>query len=410
MTDPLPEAGADEVAPLAAKADPEALALRAQPRPIVRFRRGVIIAAALLGSTAVAGIAWLSLKPIQFAPSVTAEADAGPRARTPDDALAGAPKGYGDIPQLGPPLPGDLGKPILDRQRSLADSPADVDDGAARAAEAAQLEQQRVAAEQKAAREAGVLVSNSRGEAARPSSAPAPEQAQAAPPSPSVQGDSDPNGQQGKLAFLERKPVGEIVDPGRLQPPASPNVLSAGTVIAASLVTGLNSDLPGFIVAQVTQPVFDSPAGRTLLIPQGARLLGRYDSVVAFGQSRALVVWQRIVMPDGNSITVDNLPATDTQGYAGLTDKLDLHSWQLLKGVGLSTLLGVGTELSFGGNEGDLVRAIRESAQQSGARAGDRIVQRALNVQPTITVRPGWPLRVVLHKDLVLPAWGGARP
>jgi type IV secretory pathway VirB10-like protein len=185
-------------------------------------------------------------------------------------------------------------------------------------------------------------------------------------------------------------------------------VLSAGSVIAASLVTGLNSDLPGFVIAQVSQPVFDSPTGRTLLIPQGARLLGRYDSVVAFGQTRALVVWQRILMPDGSSISVDNLPATDTQGYAGLADKLDLHSWQLLKGVGLSTLLGVGTQLSIGNDESDLVQAIRESAQQSGARAGDRVVQRALDVQPTIRVRPGWPLRVILHKDLVLPAWAGS--
>ncbi|WP_168356046.1 TrbI/VirB10 family protein [Sphingomonas gei] len=115
-------------------------------------------------------------------------------------------------------------------------------------------------------------------------------------------------------------------------------------------------------------------------------------------------------MPDGSSISVDNLPATDTQGYAGLADKLDLHGWQLLKGVGLSTLLGIGTQLSLGNDESDLVRAIRESAQQGGARAGDRLVERALDVQPTIRVRPGWPLRVILHKDLVLPAWTGSRP
>src|SRR3546814_3969092 len=110
--------------------------------------------------------------------------------------------------------------------------------------------------------------------------------------------------------------------------------------------------------------VYDSVTGRSLLIPQGARLIGSYDSVVAFGQSRALVVWQRIILPDGSSIRIDNVPATDTQGYVGLSDKIDRHTWQLLKGVALSTLLGVGTELGWGDGESELVRAIRESTQQ----------------------------------------------
>lgn len=149
--------------------------------------------------------------------------------------------------------------------------------------------------------------------------------------------------------------------------------------------------------------------GKILLIPQGSRLIGSYDSVVAFGQSRALLVWQRIILPDGSSIRIDNVPATDTQGYAGLSDRIDRHTWQLLKGVALSTLLGVGTELSFGSSESDLVRAIRESAQQSGSRAGDQLVTRNLNIQPTLRVRPGWPLRVVVHKDIVLRPWRGGK-
>jgi type IV secretion system protein VirB10 len=181
--------------------------------------------------------------------------------------------------------------------------------------------------------------------------------------------------------------------------------LQAGSIIAASLITGLNSDLPGLVTAQVTQNVYDSVTGRSLLIPQGSRLIGSYDSDIAFGQSRALVVWQRIILPDGSSIRIDNVPATDTQGYAGLTDRIDRHSWQLLKGVVLSTLLGVGSELSFGSSESDLVRAVRESAQQSGARAGDQLVARSLGIQPTLRVRPGWPLRVVVHSDLVLRPW-----
>src|SRR3546814_9861256 len=117
-------------------------------------------------------------------------------------------------------------------------------------------------------------------------------------------------------------------------------------------------------MAQVTENVFDTVTGRSLLIPQGARLIGSYDSVVAFGQRRALLVWQRIILPDGSSIRIDNLPATDAAGYAGLEDEVDFHSWQLLKGVGLSTLLGVGTELSIGDDESDLVRAIRQRSEE----------------------------------------------
>ena len=142
-----------------------------------------------------------------------------------------------------------------------------------------------------------------------------------------------------------------------------------------------------------------------MLIPQGSRLIGSYDSVVAFGQSRALVVWQRIILPDGASIRIDNAPASDTQGYAGLADKVDVHTWTLLKGVALSTLLGVGTQLTLGSSESDLVRAIRESTQQNTERAGQQLVGKALDVQPTITVRPGVRVRIVVHKDLLLRPW-----
>jgi type IV secretion system protein TrbI len=178
-------------------------------------------------------------------------------------------------------------------------------------------------------------------------------------------------------------------------------------VIAASLLSGLNSDVPGLVVAQVTEPVFDSATGRAVLVPQGARLLGRYDSRIAFGQQRALLVWERLILPDGSSLTLDNAPATDAAGYAGVADRVDFHTWRLLKGIGLSTLLGVGTELTFGRGETDLVRALRESIQANADRAGQKIVERNLDVAPTITVRPGYPVRVLVHKDLVLPPWRG---
>jgi N-acyl-L-homoserine lactone synthetase len=170
--------------------------------------------------------------------------------------------------------------------------------------------------------------------------------------------------------------------------------------ISASLITGLNSDLPSEVTAQVTENVYDTVTGQILLIPQGAKLIGSYDSVVAFGQSRALLVWQRIIMPDGSSIQIDNLPATDAAGYAGLSDKVDYHTWTLLKGIRPSTLLGVGTETTFGSSQSNLVQAIEQSTEESTNQAGQRIVEKDLNIQPTITVRLGWPLRVIVSKDL----------
>ena len=218
----------------------------------------------------------------------------------------------------------------------------------------------------------------------------------------------DPNNQQRKLDFLNAKEDDRaIYNPHGLQQPVSPYQVMAGTLISASLITGLNSDLPGLVIAQVTDNVYDTVTGGTLLIPQGARLIGTYDSVIAFGQSRALVAWQRIVMPNGSSIVIDNLPATDTSGYAGLEDEVDYHTWTLLKGIALSTLVGVGSQVTFGSNQSNLVEAIRESTQESTNQAGQRIVEKDLNIQPTITVRPGWPLRVLVHKDLVLQPYRG---
>ncbi len=213
-----------------------------------------------------------------------------------------------------------------------------------------------------------------------------------------------------KLTFLRSGPEKEIYNPHGLQTPASPYQLMAGTVVAASLVSGLNSDLPGFVIAQVTENVFDTVSGRFLLLPQGSRLIGKYDNVVAFGQERALVVWQRIILPDGSSVVIDNLPATDTGGYAGLADQVDLHTWQMLKGVALATVLGVGSELIFGASDNDLIRALQLSTQSTTNRAGQRLIERHLNVQPTITVRPGWPLRVIVHKDIILRPYRGASP
>ena len=397
------------------KHDPETLVLKATPRRTVRFKRKLLIGIAAVACGGVLGVTWLALQgPGMRIGQQGQELYSTERKPTPEG-LAGLPGDYGQMrtetPQLGPPLPGDLGGPILERQRQLGIAPgASMDDQAALA------ERQRLAQQAQKAREAGVFFQI----ATRPAPAAASSAGQGAgvatagelPPTAdanrlNLDPERDQNNQQRKLDFLNQPVEKSIYNPHALAIPATPYQLMAGSIIAASLVTGLNSDLPGLVVAQVTENVYDTVTGRTLLIPQGARLIGSYDSVIAFGQSRALLVWRRIVLPDGSSIQIDNLPATDAAGYAGLEDEVDFHTWRLIKGVVLSTLLGVGTELSLGGEESDLVRALRESTQQNASRAGQRLTERNLNIQPTITVRPGWPLRVIVHRDLVLRPYRG---
>ena len=383
------------------KAPPETLTLRAKPRPVVKFRRGVVIAAAAVGALALAGFGWMALGSKTVHLSKPAEDPSVEDRASSRDAVAALPKDY-IAPKLGPPLPGDLGRAVVDQQRrDRVEIQPPVNPAATPAEQAAEAERQRLAAQAHQAREAGVMIQAPARAGSETPSLPA----SAAVATPAVTAPPVATGQQGKLAFVEKAGPADIYNGHQLEFPRSPFQLMAGSVIAASLITGLDSDLPGQVIAQVTEPVYDTATGAYLLIPQGARLIGVYDSVVAFGQSRALLVWQRLILPDGSSIQLDNLPATDAGGYAGLADKVDFHTWQMLKGVGLSTLLGVGTEISLGDDESDLVRAIRQSTQQSASQAGQQVVSKQLDVQPTLRVRPGWPLRVIVHKDLILRPW-----
>jgi type IV secretion system protein TrbI len=378
------------------KLDPETLSIRSRPARAIRFRRGAIIGIAALGSVSLMGIAWMALKPQVFRQVAQESELSQPMAKPASDALSELPATYGDVPKLGPPLPGDLGRPILraQEQADAAAVPSRVD-----TAEAAR--QQRLA-DLKAARESGLMAqATTKGNAAPPpaldvSSTVTAAGAGSTPATPGTR----------KEQFAAARDTGSDLNSGGLVSPVSPNSLLAGSVIAASLITGLSADLPGMVTAQVTQNVFDTVTGRILLVPQGARLIGKYDSVVAFGQRRALVIWQRLILPDGSSVRLDNMPATDPSGYSGLVDKVDFHTWTLLKGVAIATLLGAGSELSISG-ESDLVQAIRESAQSNTARAGDQITQRNLGIQPTITIRPGVPVHVLVTRDLILAPWRG---
>jgi type IV secretion system protein VirB10 len=262
-------------------------------------------------------------------------------------------------------------------------------------------EQQHVAQEQEAARTSHLFTTTSSGQFA---AATIPAVAPPANPSvaPAAASSSDAAGQDHKLAFISGTANNQTQSPDRVEALASPYVLQAGAVIPAALITGLRSDLPGQVTAQVTEDVYDSPTGKTLLIPQGARLIGQYDAQVTFGQSRALLVWNRLIMPNGRSIMLERQPGADDEGYAGLEDKVDNHWGMLFEAAALSTLLSVGAEAGTSNSENNLAQAIRQGASQSINQAGEQVVGRSLNIQPTITIRPGFPVRVLVNHDLIL--------
>ena len=310
------------------------------------------------------------------------------------DGLGGLPKDYAgiprDVPRLGTPLPGDLGRPIVSAQNQSGPLAADA-------------ELQRVNQESEAARTSKVFVAtNVRPSAATTASNETPANAASSSDEAFVQ-----NGQDRKLVFVNASVDRRTTSPDRLAKPASPFVVQAGTVIPAALITGIRSDLPGQITAQVTENVYDTPTGRARLIPQGARLIGIYDSQVAFGQSRVLLVWTRLIMPNGRFIVLERQPGADTAGYAGLEDEVDNHWGELFKAAALSTLLGVGTELGSSGNDSDIIQALRRGAGDALNQTGQQVVRRNLNIQPTLTIRPAFPVRVIVNRDLVLEPYRG---
>lgn len=320
------------------------------------------------------------------------------------DGLTTLPKDYTAVPrqavpQLGPPLPGDLGRPILAAQGQLQASDAD-------------REQQRRDQESEAARISHLFVATN-GREARPGANATAGSDRALPLNTTNIGEdgSAQNAQDRKVAFVNASVDRRTVSPDRLTRPPSPYVVQAGTVIPGALITGIRSDLPGQITAQVTESIFDTPTGRFLLVPQGARLMGMYDNQVTFGQSRVLVVWTRLIMPNGRSIVLERQPGADTAGYAGLEDQVDNHWSELFKAAILSTFLAVGTELGAGSdtnsNDSAIIQALRHGASDSLNQAGEQVVRRSLNVQPTLTVRPGFPVRVLVNRDLVLVPYGG---
>ena len=395
------------------KEDPGRFELRATaPRP-VRIRRGALIVLSACFLALVSGAVMMALR--TPAPIARVGDDDGRPAdpNVANEALSSAPPSYAKVPILGPPLTGiDM---VTGKQgqsggapgaTSLGDTSAEGAGGRSTPSDPKIADVQRSAILVPLGSRTMPAPTGGSGLAPTAARSSAPSAFPSTPDAPSgVASPGDPNQQDHKLAFVHASATTDGVNPHVLIPAASPWIVSAGSIIAASLITGLNSDLPGEVSAQVTDNVFDSPTGQTVLIPQGARLVGMNDNVMSFGQKRALVVWQRLILPDGSSIQLESWPAADKSGFTGLTDKIDSHSWQLIKGVALSTLLGVGSELSYGSSDSDLARALRQSVESGTNRAGEQLVGKSLDIQPTIRVRPGWPVRVVVHQDLLLKPW-----
>ena len=212
-----------------------------------------------------------------------------------------------------------------------------------------------------------------------------------------------------RRAFLDGGSGKPFESAERVRAASSPYVLQAGSLIPAALITGIRSDLPGQVTAQVTQNVYDSPTGRILLIPQGARLVGEYDSQIAAGQGRVLLAWDRLILPHGRSVRLDRQPGADVRGMAGLSDRTDYHWGAMFRAALVSTLLGIGADLGSDSDDA-LVRALRDGSHDGVNQTGQRIVDRQMNVPPTLTIRPGYALRVIVTRDLILEPVGETAP
>ncbi|MEP6564514.1 MAG: TrbI/VirB10 family protein [Mesorhizobium sp.] len=397
--DARPEAPAeDDDRPLTGE-PAAAMRLRAEPPRVTRLSRKALTGLGLAASLTVGGALIYALQNRQQGQGQELYSTDN---RSTPDGLAGLPKDYAGVPKLGPPLPGDLGRPILAAQNggpALQTGPIGPDP-----------EEQRREQELEAARTARLFASTQTRPASDATVARATTDTMPQPdlaslglaPQPAT-----PSAQDRQRAFLDQPPDKRTVSADRVEAPASKNVLQAGAVIAAALITGIRSDLPGQITAQVTENVYDSPTGHILLIPQGTRLVGQYDNGVGFGQRRVLLVWTRLIFPNGRSIVLEREPGADAEGYAGVEDGVDYHWGELFKAAALSTVLSIGSQAGSSGEESDIVRALRQGASDSISQTGQQIVQRQLNIAPTLTIRPGFPVRVIVTHDLVLEPYGG---
>ena len=397
------------------------LAIRAKPRPVKRFsKKALFIGAAgmaLVLSTALA----FALQPIDREDGHTTElynVTHKPMA----EALEQLPASYDEVksvvPVLGPPLPGDLGRAYMAGGAQLEETPKDnpfryeQGQSAPRARKSkphgihAAPQPVQILPEidpQDVARSSSLFfeVGNNQSKPVSSISQPAFGAGLARDP---LLGGLDPSllwqvGLGTQAASVIAQP--SLGPNTEIQELSSPYTVMSGALIPATLVTGINSDLPGQVIGQVTENVHDTVSGRFLLIPQGSKLIGTYNARQSYGDKRAFVTWSRLIFPNGSSVSLADLSSVDTGGYAGLRDDVDNHTGSIVKAGILSSVLGVGTELATN-DEDRIVRALQDSGQSTVNIAGQRMVDRSLNVQPTITIRPGWRFFVMVSDDLVL--------
>jgi type IV secretion system protein VirB10 len=361
--------------------------LRPERPRVTRLSRKVLLGLGVIAAAGIGAALFFALQPHhKTAGSELYNTDN----RSTPDGLANLPRDYTGLPrnapQLGPPLPGDLGRPIVNA-------------GAPAPAAAPDPEQQRIAQEREAARTSHLFATTNTRQIAA-AAVPTPEQPADRTAAPAVAGWSEVSSQDKTVAFINGAVDRRTVSPDRRRCRV-PTCCGGRGGIPAALITDCARP-SGPVTAQVTEDVYDSPTGKFLLIPQGARLVGQYDAQIAFGQSRALLVWTRLIMPNGRGVVLERQPGADPEGYAGLEDEVDNHWGMLFKAAILSTILSVGSEAGTSNNQNQLVQALRQGASDSISQTGRQVVQRSLNVQPTITIRPGFPVRVLVTHDLVL--------
>ncbi len=228
--------------------------------------------------------------------------------------------------------------------------------------------------------------------------------ARAAPPDPQALARTSPiifDGRDRATASLAAD-AGEARLDARLMPPRSRYELMAGAVVPAALITELNSEQPGRAIAQVTANVYDSVSGAHLLIPQGARLIGTYDADTSYGERRLVLIWNRLIFPNGWSISLRGMEGSDPTGAAGLRDRLDNHLGRLAGAIGLSAIVSVIADNAEDDDENSFAQSVGDAAASEAARTGGRIVDRELGVRPTIRVRAGGSVRLLVSRDIQL--------
>jgi type IV secretion system protein VirB10 len=387
--------------PAAAKVAPESV-LVAPRLPVTRWNRRYLAAAAGVLAAIVAMGFWIGFGAGPKAPAKPPPPPADAAITAPDISTRYA-KGYADPALRTSGAPGEAGMPPPGVSPAAlgAQSPSRPVDPAV----------QRAQQDASAARSASPFFAGNGGPepataaAAAFSVATNPASSPAGPAAAPIADVQPANGQGAKRQFVATAKADDYLT-NPLRDPQSPWEVKAGTVIPAALLTAINSDLPGELIAQVTEPVYDHVTGRTVLIPQGSRLIGKYDSQVAYGQERVLIAWNRIIMPDGRSINIGAMEGADLGGASGLHDQVDGHFGQLARGILLSTVFSVGAasaqDASARSSGSLVINSAGSGVSTEALQVGRQITSRDLNRQPTLKVRAGWPLRIVVSKDMIL--------